>query len=69
MTQTASLSPQQLARDIQQLEKRLHQIDPTEQPAQYRSLYCTISLRQMQLLAQNSQRVDSGHSLASGINR
>ncbi|MEL0616788.1 hypothetical protein V6243_08060 [Cobetia marina] len=68
MTQTASLSPQQLARDIQQLEKRLHQIDPTEQPAQYRSLYCTISLR-MQLLAQNSQRVDSGHSLASGINR
>lgn len=60
MTQTAARQPltpgtTQLASDLHQLEARLLKTDPKQEPALYRSLYCTISLRQMQLLAKVSQ--------------
>ncbi|NVN56752.1 hypothetical protein FLM52_13300 [bacterium Scap17] len=60
MTQTAARQPltpdtTQLASDLHQLEARLLKTDPKQKPELYRSLYCTISLRQMQLLAKVSQ--------------
>ena len=53
--QTQTPDAEQLASDIHQLEARLRKTNPTQEPTLYRSLYCMISLRQMQLLAKVSQ--------------
>lgn len=61
IAENASHKTEHLTQEIHQLEGRLHQTDPRQDPTLYRSLYCKISLRQMQLLANTSQQTGQHH--------
>ncbi|WP_024951068.1 hypothetical protein [Cobetia crustatorum] len=60
MTQKATHTShtEHLTEEIKHLEGRLQQTDPNQDPTLYRSLYCMISLRQMQIMAYASSQAE-----------